>query len=365
MSLAVVVAAGGAAWEGQVLEEIERSPAFRLMRRCLDLAEVLALSELCDVAVLSTELAGVGADSITALERHGVRVVGIGDELRGHRLGLTMVPPGRLHEGVQAPAANENLLPEPAAAPVIAVWGPHGAPGRSVIAVTMAAMLARQTSRVALVDADPRGGAVAQLLGLLDDVSGLVAACRSADRGSSADVLDDAVPVGPGLRVLTGVPRADMWSQVREAPFELVLHRLAAACDHVVVDTGPAMDEHARILLGVASHVVVVGRADPVGLARLVRSVHELAEVPCTARRIVVVNQLRSSSSWSARDITGALERLAGVTPDEILDADYRALDLAALRGLSPLHAAPNSPFVVGVGRLVASLAPAAVPAGS
>ena len=366
MSLAVVVAAGGAPWEGDVLEEIDRSPALRLMRRCLDLAEVLALSELCDVAVVSTDLAGIGADSVSVLERHGVRVVGIGDELRGHRLGITMVQPGHLHDGVAAPTgATEHSIVEPPGSSIIAVWGPHGAPGRSVIAVTLAAILARRTSRVALVDADPRGGAVAQLLGLLDDVSGLAAACRSADRGDSAGILDHTVAVGPGLRVLTGVPRADMWPQVRRVPFELVLQHLAGACDHVIVDTGPSLDDHTRLLLDAASQVIVVGRADPVGLARLVRAMHELGEMPCAADKIVVVNQLRSSSTWSARDINGALERLAGVTPDEVLAADYRTLDMAALRGLSPLQAAPGSPFVEGVGRIAQSLERAAALARS
>lgn len=366
MSLAVVVAAGGAPWEGEVLEEIDRSPGLRLMRRCLDLAEMLALSELCDVAVVSTDLAGIGADSISALERHGVRVVGIGDELRGHRLGIAMVQPGRLDDGVAAPAGyTEHAIADSARSSIIAVWGPHGAPGRSVIAVTLAAILAGRTPRVALVDADPRGGAVAQLLGLLDDVSGLAAACRSADRGEAAEILDHAVAAGPGLRVLTGVPRADMWSQVRRAPFELVLQHLAAACDHVIVDTGPCLDDHTRLLLDAASRVIVVGRADPVGLARLVRAVHELGEVPCAAGKTVVVNQLRSSSSWSARDINGALERLAGVTPDEVLAADYRTLDTAALRGLSPLQAAPNSPFVEGVGRIAQSLQRTGALAGS
>jgi Flp pilus assembly CpaE family ATPase len=109
-------------------------------------------------------------------------------------------------------------------------------------------------------------------------------------------------------------------------------------------------------VLEAASQVIVVGRADPVGLARLVRAVHELSEVPCTADRIVVVNQLRSSSSWSARDINGALERLAGVTSDVVLAADYPTLDMAALRGLAPVHVAPGSPFVEGVRRIAQSL---------
>lgn len=364
MTFAVVVAAGGAAWEQQVLAEIEMSPTLRLVRRCLDLPDVLALAELCDVVVVSTDLAGLGIDAVAGLRRRGVRVFGIGAELRGHRLGVTMTAPGRLQDAIGATgstAAGAGMIVGPSAGAVIAVWGPHGAPGRSVVAATLASLLADRGSPTALVDADPRGGAIAQMFALLDDVSGLVAACRSADRGDAADIGDHLVSVGRGLAVLTGVPRAQLWSQVRSAPFELVLHHLAAACDQVVVDTGPALDDDCRLVLDLASTVVVVGRADPVGIARLVRGIHDLRDVGCDAQQIVVVNQVRPASSWSARDLSAALVRLAGVAPDLVLDIDHRSLDAAALRGLSPAETSPNSPFVGELRKLAQRLAAAGV----
>jgi Flp pilus assembly CpaE family ATPase len=363
MNVAVVVAAGGAAWEARVLEEIGHSPALRLARRCLDLAEVLALAELCDVAVVSTELSGLGADAVMALERSGVRVVAVGDELRAHRVGIsTVVEPGELQD-VLAAGPGDHQVPyesDRGASHLTAVWGPHGAPGRSSIAASLACSIADGEARVFLVDADRRGGSLAQMFAMLDDVSGLVAACRSADRGRQDEIVDHTVPVDARLRVLTGVPNAEMWPQVRRGPFELVLHRLSERADHVIVDIGPDLDEHARLVLDRAHSIVVVGRADPVGLARLVRALHELQELrrsgaPMVAP-VVVVNQLRSTSSWSRRDIDDALVRLAGVAPDITIDADYRALDTAAIRGVPPVRVAPNSPFVAGVGRLAEAL---------
>ena len=66
------------------------------------------------------------------------------------------------------------------AASVIAVWGPAGAPGRTTLAIEVAAEIAARGHRVALLDADTYGGQVAPALGMLDEAPGFAAACRLA-----------------------------------------------------------------------------------------------------------------------------------------------------------------------------------------
>ena len=64
--------------------------------------------------------------------------------------------------GVPVPSRlGDAQPPHPATAEVIAVWGPAGAPGRTTLAVNLAAELAASGHSVALVDADPYGGAIA------------------------------------------------------------------------------------------------------------------------------------------------------------------------------------------------------------
>ena len=66
--------------------------------------------------------------------------------------------------------------------------GPAGARrGVTTVAVTFAAVLAARGRATVLVDADPYGGAVAQQLGVLDEVSGLLAAARLAATGGLAE----------------------------------------------------------------------------------------------------------------------------------------------------------------------------------
>jgi Flp pilus assembly CpaE family ATPase len=352
-SLTVVVAAGGAPWEAAALDEIRQSARLQLHRRCLDVAELLALSGLCDVAVVSTDMAGLDADAVLTLQRDGVRVLGIGPEERGRHLGIGIITvPGQIESHLREP---DSLAVSESPGGLLAVWGPHGAPGRSVLAASVASAWAQSGQRVTLVDADPRGGAQAQMYAVLDEASGLVAACRSANHGDLATPSGHAVTVEPGLRLLTGVTRAEMWDQVREAPFQIVLRTITQASDAVVVDLGPGLDPQTRHVLDAADRVLVVGRADPVGLARLVRALHDLASVRSVALAppVVAINLLRSTAVWSERDVCDAVERLAGVRPDVFVPADFKTLDTAALRGKVPAQVAPGSPFVAAVATLL------------
>ena len=124
----------------------------------------------------------------------------------------------------------------------MAVWGPAGAPGRTTVAMAVAAELAARRRRTTLVDADPYGGAVAQQLGVLDEVSGLLAAARLAGSGAlEARFGSVQRAVGEHLTVVTGLPRPDRWVEVRAGAVEHLLE-VAAAHGDVVVDTGFALE---------------------------------------------------------------------------------------------------------------------------
>src|SRR5699024_11795478 len=83
----------------------------------------------------------------------------------------------------------QEAVPDPAAGAgrMIAVWGPTGAPGRSTVAVNLAAEAAASGRETVLVDADAYGPAERRILGVLDEAPGLVAAARAHDRDSLED----------------------------------------------------------------------------------------------------------------------------------------------------------------------------------
>ena len=368
----VVVAAGGAAWESEVLREIEISASLRLTRRCVDVAELLAVApSAAEAAFVATELSGLDADAVFRLERSGVRVVGLGDEERCRALGIVVrAEPGGLEQSVAeagSPASSE-ATPQGSEATTIAVWGSSGAPGRSTIAASLAASFAHHGSDTVLVDADTYGGSIAQMLAMLDDVSGLMAACRAANQGRADEVADHLLDVEPRLRLLSGLPRADMWPQVRPGALELVLQRLQADADVLVADCAPSLEpgdgargagrnQVTRHVLSSADAVLVVGRADPVGLSRLVRALHDLSDV-VEVEPAVVVNLMRPSLGWSEREVARTLTRLTGIEQVTFVPADVTALDLAMMRGQLPRVVDPSSAFVTAVDDLAATLTP-------
>jgi MinD-like ATPase involved in chromosome partitioning or flagellar assembly len=375
--VAVLVAAAGAGWEAEVLDRLERGgPAVRLGKRCVDLTDLLASATtgLASAAVVAPGLPGLDADSVATLQRAGVGVLVVGtvEELRDdeperlRRLGvahvLTVAELPDLAGAVLAaggdvrPVDDEPVATADAASPpgrLLAVWGPAGAPGRTTVAVGVAAELARAGHDTFLLDVDPYGGAVAQHLGVLDEVSGLLAAARSANSG----LLDVARlggygrQVGDGLRVLTGLPRADRWREVRPAAFEDLLDASRDLAGHVVLDTGfslesedaadpfgggaPQRNEMTLAAVRSADEVLVVGAADPVGLARLARGLVELRDLVPGVRPRVVVNRTRTSLGWSDREIRGMVEGF--VTPLDVhfLPDDRAAADRALMAGQS------------------------------
>ncbi|MCL3818007.1 AAA family ATPase [Aeromicrobium wangtongii] len=371
----VMIAAGGAAWEQAAIGELESSTSLRLVRRCVDVADLLAVAHTgqANAAIVSVDLPGLDVDAVAQLGHSGVVVAAVGaDPVRCAALGIRR----SLHIGQLGDIAHDVLVspagPQARRAPVVAVWGPAGAPGRSTVALALASAAAARRIDTILVDADTYGGAQGQLLSVLDDVSGLVAACRAANQGRPGEVVDHLLEVDPGLRLLTGLPRADMWPQVRAGAFEKVLDRMCGEAELVVVDiasplepgtgTGADRNQTALQVVAAADLVVVVGRPDPVGLARLVRGVQDLSAIDPAGRHVIAVNMMRPSLGWREREVRATVARLTGDEPVVHLPFDQSGLDLAAVKGRAPREAAPSSPFVARIEVLLGHVLSVAVP---
>lgn len=302
-----------------------------------------------------------------------------GSEARGGT-GLGADAPGREVAGaLQDPGPGSEAVPGPDRAPtprgrLVAVWGPTGAPGRTTIALGLACELAE--AGALLVDADTYGGTVAQMLGLMDEAPGVAAAARAAATGRlDVHTLAALTPVlAGGLRVLTGISRADRWPEVPASSLEVVWDVARELAPWTVVDCGFNLEQDETLsydtraprrnaatlsALAAADVVVVVGGGDPIGMQRLVRGLAEVAEVvrPGHARR-VVVNRVRASASGPRpqQAIRDALRRYAGVSAVHLVPEDRPALDGAVLAARTLREHAPGSPARRAVAALAVDL---------
>ena len=403
--ICVLLLAAGEPWESPALTDLEEHPGIVVLKRCVDVDDLLAAvaSGQADVAVVALDAPGLDPASVAHLRRHAVRPVAVtsarSDDLdvREHaqRLGISAVVgsgelatlPGAVVTvedvaDTRAPDDQPVALAEPVQAQrpdtdarrVVVVWGPAGAPGRTTVATNLAWEVARREADVVLADLDPYGGAVAQQLGILDEVSGLLSASRLA----AADQLDERFPsvcrrVGERLAVVTGLPRADRWREVRPAQVGQLLER-ARAHGQVVVDTGFCLEDDAASDFGgrpgrnaltlsaldQADEVVVVGAADPVGLARLARGLVDLRERTTGVPVRVVVNRMRSSIGWSEKEIAGMVEGFSRVAGLHFLPEDRSGIDRALVSG-RPLADLDDSSLVQALSTLADAVFPASV----
>lgn len=280
------------------------------------------------------------------------------------------------HGAVAGAAAEVGTTADRAPGRLVVVWGPPGAPGRTTLAVTLAAELAALSGPVVLVDADTEAPSVTQVLGILDDSSAVAAVSRQALNGRlDPSVLRRLCPVVDGnLHVMTGLTRADRWRELPPSALEVVWDVARATVPWTVVDTGATLDDDHEGSFGPRRHqatssalaaadvVVVVGAGEPVGMRRLVMALGELADADVVApgaRRMVVVNRVRASAAGPApaQSVHEALARFAGVTDALVVPDDRPALDRAVLQGRTLTQVAPTSPARRAVEQLAHRLA--------
>jgi MinD-like ATPase involved in chromosome partitioning or flagellar assembly len=259
---------------------------------------------------------------------------------------------------------------------VIAVWGPAGAPGRSTVAIAVAAELARGGERVALVDADSHAPSIALALGLADEAPGFAAACRQAELGTltTSELTRIAAPVtvpGGAVEVLTGINRPSRWPELGGTRVTGALAVTREWARHTVVDVAASLERDEEIVSDVvdgprrnaatlsalreADLVVAVAAADPLGVSRFLRGYAELRATVGATPVAVAVNRLRAGALGvdAHGQVRRALERFAGIRDVWFLPADQRAADAALLAARPIADAAPRSALTLAVRRFV------------
>lgn len=258
---------------------------------------------------------------------------------------------------------------------MITVWGPAGAPGRTTLAISIAAELAAAGQRVVLADVDTYSGSIAPALGLLDEAPGFAAACRLAATSSLSIAELERIgeryssPNG-GFWVLTGIGRPSRWPELSADRVTEVIAHCRRWADFTVLDTSASLENDEEIssdlfaprrnaatlaALRQADEVLAVGSADPVGLSRFLRAHVDLVEALETDRLTVVMNRIRSGAIGlsPAAQVRQSLQRFGGIDSPVLIPHDLAALDAAVLSGRTLLDAAPKSPARQAIRQLV------------
>jgi len=346
-----------------------------------DGGELLAAVVAGDVLVLELRRDTIAPALVSLCDRHGVRIVPLcdvpGDDRLAQLYGLPAPLP--LRDGAAVARALQAGLPSAPAVPapprtgrVIAVWGPAGAPGRSTLAIELAAELARDGRRVGLVDADTHAPSIALALGLADEGPGFAAACRQIDHDAltPAELSRISVPLGRGVEVLTGLNRPGRWPELSEQRVGGALEACRAWVDDTIVDVAASLEQDEEIVSDLAGPrrnaaalaavraadlIVAVASADPVGMARFVRGYADLRATVGATPVVVVVNRLRAGVLGidPRGQVRATLDRFCGIRDVWFVPLDTKATDAAMLAARPVQEVAARSSLSASVRRLV------------
>jgi Mrp family chromosome partitioning ATPase len=373
--------------EDRIITEL-LSVGHRVHSRLQSAGELIALAEAggADVALVSASRARLNDRVISACDANGLRliVLAAGELERRHAaaLGLYEVLDDSaswdeierlLDVDVHDAGVAAGYAQDPGR--TIAVWGPAGAPGRTTIAINLAAEIAACGHRVVLVDADSYGGSIAPALGLLDEAPGFAAACRLAASDSLTTLELERIGARYSsahgeFRVLTGIGRPSRWTELSADRVTKTLAAAALWAEYVVIDTGFSLESDEEVssdlfaprrnaatlaALRAADRVVAVGLADPIGMSRFLRAHVDLLEIVPETRVDVIVNRVRASAVGlnPFGQVTSTLARFGGIEASAQLPEDRVGVDGAVLTGRTLRDAVPKSPVRAAMTRFV------------
>lgn len=337
---------------------------FTVIRRCVEATDVLAAATIEDQAaiVVDVDTPRLSADIVAALpgwnRRRIVAIAADDDALhRARSWGLTSLVHGlsadlvdrvigHLHMGEKgeerapsgstlSPASDERGVH----GAITVVYGATGAPGRSTVALGLAESWAHAGERVCLIDADTIGPSLALLVGMTEDVSGLLVASRYADQGA-LDVRSLATAcrrLKERLWLMSGIGSADRWHQLRPHTLERIVSVCSQSFDRVVIDTNP-------LLSAPEVDDALAGGIPPRDGA--VRSVlrHSHAVVVVTQPEAVSVVRMTADLPHVVKAVEHShITVLANRAPRRDSNARSRVQEVLAEAGLSvPVHTVPD-----------------------
>jgi pilus assembly protein CpaE len=235
-----------------------------------------------------------GADDVITLPQSPAEVAFTLQKVIARRKGLAM--PGR------------------AAAPLIAVLGPKGGTGKTLVATNLAVALAQRDANVVLVDLDLQFGDIGLALGLSPErtMYDLMKAGPPFDH----EKLDrHVIRHSSGVKVLIAPTRPDQASAVSIDYLRDIYASLRTMSDAVIVDTPPGFTPEVIATIDVSTEVCMVGMLDSLSLKNTKLGFETL--------------DLMGYDAESVSLVLNRADSRVGITPDDVSTIVGRAPDVS------------------------------------
>jgi pilus assembly protein CpaE len=209
-------------------------------------------------------------------------------------------------------------VPGKAAAPLIAVLGPKGGTGKTLIATNLSVALAQRDANVVLVDLDLQFGDIGLALGLSPErtMYDLMKAGPPFDH----EKLDrHLIKHSSGVKVLIAPTRPDQASAVSIEFLRDIYAALRTMSDAVIVDTPPGFTPEVIATIDVSSEICMVGMLDSLSLKNTKLGLETLDLMGYETDHVsLVLNRADSRVGITADDVS----TIVGRPPDVSIPSD-------------------------------------------
>jgi pilus assembly protein CpaE len=205
-------------------------------------------------------------------------------------------------------------VPGKASAPLVAVLGPKGGTGKTLVATNLAVALAQRDANVVLVDLDLQFGDIGLALGLSPErtMYDLMKAGPPFDH----EKLDrHLIKHSSGVKVLIAPTRPDQASAVSIEYLRDIYASLRTMCDAVIVDTPPGFTPEVIATIDVSTAVCMVGMLDSLSLKNTKLGLETL--------------DLMGYESDNVSLVLNRADSRVGITPDDVSTIVGRGPDVS------------------------------------
>jgi pilus assembly protein CpaE len=205
-------------------------------------------------------------------------------------------------------------VPGKASAPLIAILGPKGGTGKTLVATNLAVALAQRDANVVLVDLDLQFGDIGLAMGLSPEAT-MYDLMRAGPPFDHEKIDRHLIRHSSGVKVLIAPTRPDQASAVSIDFLRDIYASLRTMCDAVIVDTPPGFTPEVISTIDVSSEICMVGMLDSLSLKNTKLGLETL--------------DLMGYDSEHVSLVLNRADSRVGITPDDVATIVGRGPDVS------------------------------------
>jgi pilus assembly protein CpaE len=209
-------------------------------------------------------------------------------------------------------------LPGKASAPLVAILGPKGGTGKTLVATNLAVALAQRDANVVLVDLDLQFGDIGLAMGLSPEAT-MYDLMRAGPPFDHEKLDRHLIKHSSGVKVLIAPTRPDQASAVSIEFLRDIYASLRTMCDAVIVDTPPGFTPEVIATIDVSSEICMVGMLDSLSLKNTKLGIETLDLMGYDSAHVsLVLNRADSRVGITPEDVA----TIVGRAPDVSIPSD-------------------------------------------